>query len=633
MSKLNDFDFLSPSITLYHYGKNKHSSKVGGVLTLIGICFCIAYTTYLCYEIFSHDTLSLLHYKKYEYEAGKYILDKDGIFHFIQLYNKKEEGHYGKYNSKLLRAFLSSQINTYPTNKKSIENNFHWVYDLCENNEDGINQSLFDNIDNLTNGACIKYYYDNNTKKYYNKTEKEFVYPFIEHGNSRRDNTVLGILIEKCSNDSILNNILGPCGTQEEIDNYFKENIAFYFYFIDNQVDPTDVYTPIKKYLNCITSSLSNTLYPVHNINFSPLLVKTDLNLLIKNPKSEYSFIFDSNQKDSKPNNKNSQILAEVSFWMQNNFIVYERNYKKIIDAFPTIGGIIEIVYYILYIINYFYNKYKIILHTKNLFLKIHKGKELNFEENDISKENFVQKFKNMIIDDKMKFKKISTFSKKNLWNNIDLKSYNNKIKNDQNVNFEQINNKESFNNNNQFIKYRVFSFRLSENNKSIEKSNIIDDSRNELNKTKGILKNTNNNITDAKENNYSHSINLNVNKCSCQGSTTKAKNIVFNDDNENRYNKFTQDIKLYMSERKKTIKCPYRKISFIENEFSFYTFIFSFCCSKTKKNGIYIFDHFRKKLLSEEHLYRAHIYLYLFEKYFEIEQEKADIVELYKYL
>ena len=623
MKKLNDLDFLSPPITLYHYGKNKHSSKVGGILTLIGIALCAVYTLHIFNDIFAYNSLSLLYYKKFEYEAGKYILDKDGIFHFIQLYNKKNKGNYGKYDQKYIRTFISSQVNVYPSNKTAIEFNNHWVYDLCENND--IDKNLFDKIDNLNNGACIKYYYDNNTGKYYNKTEKEFIYPFIEHGNSRIDNTILGILIEKCSNDSILNNILGPCGTQEEIDNYFKENIGFYFYFIDNQIDPTDVYNPIKKYLNCITSSLSNKLYPVHNINFSPLLVKSDFNLITKNPINNYSFIFDYNRKDSKSNNINTQILAEISFWIQNNFIVYERNYKKIIDAFSTIGGIIEIFYYILYIINYICNKYKIILNTKNIFLKIHTGKELKFENKEDSEENFVKRFKNMLTEDKMELKKIITYNNKNMWNNKDLKFYNNI--NDKRSNLEEINNKNIFNNN-KSLKYKIFGF----SDRSVEKDNINDDSRKELYKSKTIMKKNNNiNINDVNKNNYPCLMNFNINKCSQV--STKIKNIKFNNYNENRYNEFDEDIKHYMNEKNKKIKCSYRKISFIEREFSFLTFLNLFFCKKTKKNGIYIFDHFRKKLLSEEHLYRSHICLYLLEKYFEIEPEQTDIVELYKHL
>ena len=74
----------------------------------------------------------------------------------------------------------------------------------------------------------------------------------------------------------------------------------------------------------------------------------------------------------------------------------------------------------------------------------------------------------------------------------------------------------------------------------------------------------------------------MNVNKCMNQSSISNIKHIKFinNNVNEDRYNKFAEDIKYYMNEKKKKIKFPYRKISFIEKEFSFFTFIFSLCCN-----------------------------------------------------
>ena len=87
------------------------------------------------------------------------------------------------------------------------------------------------------------------------------------------------------------------------------------------------------------------------------------------------------------------------------------------------------------------------------------------------------------------------------------------------------------------------------------------------------------------------------------------------------------------MNENKKKLLIPERNIKFIENKFSFFNYFLSLCNNKKKINGVYILDVFRKKLLSEEHLYRAHINLYSLEKYFGMEKENFDILELYKNL
>ena len=102
---------------------------------------------------------------------------------------------------------------------------------------------------------------------------------------------------------------------------------------------------------------------------------------------------------------------------------------------------------------------------------------------------------------------------------------------------------------------------------------------------------------------------------------------------NNIRYNAFKIQLKYYMNENMKKVKQISKKMIFIEKKFSFFDFFSTLCSDKNKQNGVYVLEHFRKKLISEEHLYRSHLNLYLFEKYFDMEQEKADILELFKNL
>ena len=52
------------------------------------------------------------------------------------------------------------------------------------------------------------------------------------------------------------------------------------------------------------------------------------------------------------------------------------------------------------------------------------------------------------------------------------------------------------------------------------------------------------------------------------------------------------------------------------------------------KGKTFYIINKFRRKLISEEHIFKSHIFLYYFEKYFDLKKsEKIDIAELYSYL
>jgi len=82
-------------------------------------------------------------------------------------------------------------------------------------------------------------------------------------------------------------------------------------------------------------------------------------------------------------------------------------------------------------------------------------------------------------------------------------------------------------------------------------------------------------------------------------------------------------------------IKQDCTMVNFLDRKLEFIEFIkFFFACNKKTENSIYLISNFRNKLLSEEHIYKVFINLYLLEKIFEIDETyKFDINELYNNL
>ena len=56
---------------------------------------------------------------------------------------------------------------------------------------------------------------------------------------------------------------------------------------------------------------------------------------------------------------------------MQNNVQIYERKYNNIFDLFSEIGGVVQVIFYLFYWINFLYNKYVIAYDTNSLFFSI----------------------------------------------------------------------------------------------------------------------------------------------------------------------------------------------------------------------------------------------------------------------
>ena len=89
--------------------------------------------------------------------------------------------------------------------------------------------------------------------------------------------------------------------------------------------------------------------------------------------------------------------------------------------------------------------------------------------------------------------------------------------------------------------------------------------------------------------------------------------------------------IKLIMPE----IKQDYSLINFLETKTKYLQFFkYLFICNKRAENNVNLINNFRIKLLSEEHLYKVHINLYLLEKIFQIDEPyRFDINELFNNL
>ena len=83
-------------------------------------------------------------------------------------------------------------------------------------------------------------------------------------------------------------------------------------------------------------------------------------------------------------------------------------------------------------------------------------------------------------------------------------------------------------------------------------------------------------------------------------------------------------------------IKKDYSILNFMESKLTLNEFMkFMIICRKRKdNNNIKLIIKFRNKLLSEEHMFKVHINLYLLEKIFQIDEPyKFDVNELYNNL
>ena len=637
-------DFLSPSITLFHLEKRTHTSRFSGFFVLIMISLCSSYICILFYNLIEHKKLTSIFHKKFEYEAGYYSFNSSSIFHFIQIFSPEDGGYFDKYDSKYIRAYTTYvQSNlTY----ESLDFNDHWVFDTCRENIDNkdVESYLFDNVENFTNAVCIRHFYNSTEKKYYSLEEEGFEWPHLEHGIAQRSNIYLTTIVQKCSNDSIINKLFGPCPPQQEIDNYLSKYFGIYLYFTDTQVDPTNYSKPIQKYLQVISTGIGTPQTFVESyIHFAPLKVRTKSGSLFESVDDINSFYFDFNRKGSANNNEKYFTITQYYHLMQNNIQIYERKYNNIFDVFSEIGGVVQFIFYSFYWINFLYNKYIIAYDTNALFFTIrdkssyskeNKNNQTNLNKNDIRLFNLRAN-----IDRNMKRSKIFLSS-----NNLNL----NNLKEKRNINKEKeqiIVTKENKKEKNKEDNKNYIIHKLYTPNKSKSKLDANQNSSSFLLKDSDNILNNNNKMNDLNINNSNNNNNNNKKEKNIKKNETLGdvyENLKINLGKNNTNNVYYLNIIDLYKKRKSIIndKNKAKTISDISDSnlksikiFSFLDFLKSIIVKRDKGNHYFI-SIFRKHLLSEEHLLKSHIKIVFMEKQHNFRgEENTNILECFKEL
>ena len=575
---INRLDFLSPPITLFHLERRTHTSKVGGSLVILMFMLCLLFIVLLLSEITSHKKMTTIYHKKFEFEAGIYSFNSSSIFHFIQIFSADSGGYFDKYDSKYIRAYTSYVHSNFSSSNLDLYD--HWVFDTCRKDIDDkdLEPYLFDNIENFTNGVCIRYYFNSTEEKYYSVEEKGFSWPYLEHGTSQRKNIYLTTIIQKCSNDSIINKIFGMCPPQKEIDDYLSKYFAIYLYFTDMQVDPTNY---------------NSQTFVENYLHFSPLRLRTDVGSIIGSSYVINSFLFDSNRKGTGLNNEEYFTIVKYYHLMQNTAQVYERKYNNIFDILSEIGGVVQFIFYIFYWINFSYNRYTIAYDTNNLFFTVraeNNGKNsfrfdnlkrksiINIPKNENSIKKNIHNFGCVVVDKKTIFDKLRKDDKIKHQNYFSNK---NEDEDENEKNKKKIDDKNS---KNHIKTKRKVNPRYYSSNQLLK----------EINNTNNIIIENFQKINESYEN------------------KTDINNKDKDNSNENVFSIMRGNLTKIQHQKKNSIFVDSKLKSL--KYFSYIDFLKSLMFKKEKESHNFI-RLFRMHLLSEEHFFKSHIKILFLEK------------------
>ena len=664
---INNIDFLSPPITLFHLEKRTHTSKLGACLVISLVIACLSYTVFLLYNLIAHKKMTYIFHKKFEFEAGYYSFNSSSIFHFIQIFAPQNGGYFDKFDSRFIRAYTTyAQSNLTYSNLDLYD---HWVFDACRKGieDKGLDPSLFQNVENFTNGVCIRHYYNSRQKKYYSFEEKGFIWPSLEHGISQRKNVYLTTIVQKCSNDSVINQLFGKCPSQKEIDDYVSKYLAIYLYFTDTQVDPTNFENPVTQYLQVVSTGIGTSqTYVESYIHFSPLRIITKIGSIFGQSKDINLFYFDFNRKGAA-NNAGEKYFTITRYYhlMQNNVQIYERRYNNIFDIFSEIGGITQFIFYLFYWINYAYNQFIIDFDTNYLFFSLKDRKLAEKGNNNIKitsisnkiqiqgNDNKIYNIQNNILklskkgyNDKFFVDKISKneSSNNNHENRNDKDNITSEIENNindtkNNFNIIKINKKTSIRKKRppDKKKFNIDNSKDALFNLNAKKNIELNDNQEQ------IIKFSNSNSNNSNSNHSSNNNKVNLSKKEDNLiEDMNNKEIIIEKENKKLSKEFNYtDVSEIIISKSSVNQINYKRINKTKlnkgfersKSLNIIDYTKSLIFKKTKKNYHYL-EIFRRHLLSEEHLLKSHINIVLLEKKYKLSDEATtNVFECYNKL
>jgi len=353
---LKKIDILSPPITLFYNGSPSHSSSFSGILTLLNLVIIIFLCIWQIEVLFNrkNETPKTASFTYFQSDVGTISFDNSGLFHFISLEDKTNKGNEEFYFSYFSIIGAEEPIQNYEIGY-NIYNYNHWLYGYCDDSIIGDLKDIFSKNKFLSKSACIKKYYDVNSKQYYNTESPHFRWPSISHGTFHPDNKIYSLVIIPCNQNysDILFNKELICKNFEEFN---FSTTAIHLNFIDEYIDILKYDNPVVKYTYRIENKFDKNNYGINHLNFNPAQVKSYIGYIFDKEEIEFSFSFERNDVYTYP--KDIDLFMGYNFYLNNRIKYFERSYIKIQDTLTSIGGILNIITFIMTFINNFINSY-----------------------------------------------------------------------------------------------------------------------------------------------------------------------------------------------------------------------------------------------------------------------------------
>ena len=353
------FDIYSKTATFYYNNQEKIGSRFGLALTIVHVMAAFIITVYYFLIAIQKKEMKVYDSSIYAQDMPTINIDSNKLYFAFGLEDPITSNRYIDetiYYPQILfidRIKINGEFQT--IEKRELE------YDRCREEDFGQNYQHFLTKGELNNSYCLKNFDYNLTFAGGYKYEKM---------------TYIRIKIYPCKNNTKNSN---QCKPQEVIDSYLTSGY-FSILLKDFGLNPSNYENPVLPTFQDLYTTIDRRLYHNFNINFGIIEINTDTGLITESIHKEkylkFRETFDYFYFREEEEIIDGKEICIAQLKLDDTITIQTRQYTKISDILPKIGGYMNLIFTIFSFLSILINQF-------NLELKIINGIfNFNLKEN-----------------------------------------------------------------------------------------------------------------------------------------------------------------------------------------------------------------------------------------------------------
>ena len=323
-SFFKEIDLFGKEPDIYYKGKQKKTSWMGRICTLLYIAIYIFFLAYKLIRMFKRQDVSFSETNSSIGELPKIHVTNEKFLYAFALLDDEQRPYADR---SIYEPFAMAAITTTTDDGRKMTNNTYLDIDTCTIDDFGKNYQKYASSYDLSSFYCLKNININ-----------------FEGYSGAVNNTNIILMVNKCNPRSSR----VQCKSPEDIDKKL-DGKKMLILSEDFDITPNDFEHPVKEKLNVNTMEISLAQLQTYAAFYQLTNIETDYNLFgfeaLADIKKEKYLVYHSSlvMQTQMPPNSTQAVIYYIA--MNEKVLTNQRKYTQFVDVLGDVGGLMEVIH------------------------------------------------------------------------------------------------------------------------------------------------------------------------------------------------------------------------------------------------------------------------------------------------